>query len=771
MKNLLLSLTFTLGLISNLNATGYANRSSDHWAFQPLADPAVPQPRDARWAHTDLDRFIRTAQEKKGVKPNHEADRRVLIRRAYFDLIGLPPSPEEVQAFVADPDSHAYEKLIKRLLDNPHYGERWGRHWLDVVRYADSNGYRYDDDQPAAYHYRDFVIRAFNDDLPYDRFVKWQIAGQELEPDNLDAVTANGFAALGPVERDEGPPLVRKTLRSDELDDIVGTTASAMLGLTLSCARCHDHKFDPISTKEFYQMIHAFNGGKREVLPVKRPVPPGEEEAKARFDASLATLIADLQAWEKANEEAIQTVYTDLEKQMAAYHAEVEKRFWDENPDAPPAFLAKEFESLAYDGIRRTYFGNDGSRIYLRTRRDFSRLNGHLGDYNPLLVEAVVKQLPEEQKAAFETLASRREALRASRYFHHDQVLVYAESQTKPRPTFVLARGSDAMPTEKVDLGFMAVLTSPDYRPRPAPAKGGNTSYQRAAVADWITDVDHGAGRLLARVMVNRIWHYHFGEGLVRTPNDFGTQGDRPESPALLDWLARRFIASGWSVKAMHSLIMTSAVYRQSSDYDEARAGIDPDNRLWWRRAPQRLSSEILRDTILATSGRLNPEFYGPGVLMPIPKEAIITRSGRPYPTNVKDTAETWRRSIYAFVKRTVPIPLIQVFDGADSSISCGQRIPTTVPTQALTLMNNATIRTRGEDFAARVAGLAPGSLEEQARLAFNLALARNPDDAEWTRVGTFLSAQTDLRGGDRHGALVDLCHALFNLNEFIYID
>jgi len=226
MKRQLLALTLTLLSVANLDAAVQAKRASDHWAFQPLADPAVPQPRDTRWSRTDLDRLIRADQESKGLKPNGEADRRVLIRRAYFDLLGLPPTPEEVQTFSADPDPQAYEKLIQRLLDNPHYGERWGRHWLDVVRYADSNGYRYDDDQPAAFHYRDFVIRAFNQDLPYDRFIQWQIAGQELEPNNLDAVTANGFAAIGAIERDEGPPLLRKNLRSDEMDDLVGTTAS-----------------------------------------------------------------------------------------------------------------------------------------------------------------------------------------------------------------------------------------------------------------------------------------------------------------------------------------------------------------------------------------------------------------------------------------------------------------------------------------------------------------------------------------------------------------
>ncbi len=761
-------------LTTNANPPQYGN--SDHWSFQPLANPAVPKARDTEWTRTDLDQFIRSAQEAKGLNPNQEASRRELIRRAYFDLIGLPPTPEEVQAFVADPDPKAYEKLVTRLLANPHYGERWGRHWLDLVRYADSNGYRYDDDQPAAYHYRDFVIRAFNDGMPYDQFVRWQIAGNELAPGNIDAMTASGFASLGPVERDEGPPLVRKTIRSDELDDIVGTTGSAMLALTMSCARCHDHKFDPISIKEFYEMVSAFNGGKREVLPVSRPVGPDEVAAKAEFDRLKEALERDLQAWDAANRPAIEPTFQELKAELDVYHAQVTKEFLKNNPDAPPAFLDKEFESLIYNGIRRTYFGNEGSRDYIRVRREYSRLvdpfNAYnLIPYNPLLVPAVEKQLTPEAKAEFKELARRLDDLKASPYFHHDSVLVYAESQPDPRPTFILERGSDAMPTEQVGLGFLGVLTAPDYRPPARPADAGSTSYQRAALADWMTNVDKGAGRLLARVMVNRLWHFHFGEGLVRTPNDFGTQGDRPENPALLDWLARRFIESGWNIKDMHSLIMTSSVYRQDTAYDEKRVAIDPDNRLLWRRTPQRLTSEVLRDTLLATSGQLNTKAHGPGVLMPIPKEAIITRSGRPYPTDLKDTLETRRRSVYAFIKRTIPIPLIQVFDGADTSISCGQRIPTTVPTQALTLMNNETIRVRSEDFAARVMSIEPESASDQARIAFELAIARTPDAEELASLEKFLSDQAALRGGDQKAALSDLCHALFNLNEFIYIN
>jgi hypothetical protein len=753
-------------------------RESTHWAFQPLAQPAVPTVKNRTWTRTDVDRFIVAAQEKIGVTPNPEADRAVLIRRLTFDLTGLPPKPEDVVAFVNDRSPGAYERLVDRLLGSVHYGEQWGRHWLDVARYADSNGYRYDDDQPEAYHYRDWVIRALNADLPYDQFVRWQLAGNELAPQNIDAQTATGFCAIGPKERDEGPPDVRKQIRYDEIDDLVATTTSALLGLTVGCARCHDHKFEPISTREYYQLARIFNSGERTVVTAERPLTPEQVAAKEKWQSEKQAIEDETVAWFELHGAVIGPILAPKQAKLDADLAHVRSVFFKSNPSATEADLAVEISNLNKNPIAQKYFLYDVQGKFAANRRDVERLANPRRNFNPLTVREVRDALPAAATASFKLLAQRTSDLERRGFSRQDKTLAYADTTATPLPTNILRRGSVTMPGEAVSLGFIDALTAKGYAPVATPppdsaatTASGPTTYQRAALARWITDAESGAGGLLARVMVNRLWQHHFGTGLVRTPSDFGTKGDTPALPELLDWLARDFIASGWSLKAMHRRILTSAVYRQSTAFDEKRTALDPENRTWWRRSPTRISSENLRDAILAVSGRLNPQLYGTSVVLPIPSEAIITLSGTPYPTGIADNEWVHRRSVYAYNKRTVPIPLIQLFDGADLSASCGQRLTTTVPTQALLLMNNDAVLARSADLATRISREAPETLETKLVRAFSLALSRPPTAAEVQTLGQFYEAQLKLRAGNRERTLTDLCQVIFNLNEFIYVN
>jgi hypothetical protein len=765
---------FLLLGFSLLSLRAEAAPVTNHWAFQRLSQPIPPAGTHGNAIRTDVDRFIAAAQAARNVTSNPEASRGVLARRLYLTLIGLPPRPDEVAAFVNDPDPRAYEKLVDRLLANPHYGERWGRHWLDVARYADSNGYRYDDDQPTAYHYRDFVIRAFNDDLPYDQFVRWQLAGNELAPNNIDAVTATGFLAVGAKERVEGSPDGRLLVRYDELDDLVGTTSSAMLGLTVSCARCHDHKYDPISTRDYYELAGVFKTGQREVRDAKRPMSAEEQKQLAAGLAEKTKWENESIAWHEKNAALITPILKAQQAQLTRLEAVARDRYFAQTPQATEAKWKDITTRLSRRPVASKYLDKADVDLFIEAGNTVNRLKDPRNGYDPLAVKAVKQQLPDAEIKSWQALDQRRRRIKQRSQDDHDKVLTYADKSREPEPSPILIRGSVTMKGELTQLGFLDALTAPGYQPDlslRAAQPEAKTTFQRAALAAWITDPERGAGHLLARVMVNRIWQHHFGQGLVRTPNDFGTQGDKPVLPELLDWLAGEFIRSGWSVKHMQRLLLTSAVYRQSTDYDEARAKLEPANSTWWRRSALRLESEILRDSILATSGTLNDQFFGPGIMMPIPKEAIITRSGTPYPTDIVDEPRIRRRSIYAYTKRTVPVPLLQVFDGADSSTSCGERIPTTVPTQALILLNNDMIRARSFDFADRLQREAPGSVTAQIKRAFELALARAALPEETARMEKFYRDQLALRDGDSRSTLADVCQVVFNLNEFIYIN
>ncbi len=695
------------------------------WSFAPLNRPQPP--RAGKWARTDVDRFILGALEGKRLDPSAEADRRTLIRRLSFDLVGLPPTPEEVEAFVRSRSPAAYEDLVDRLLASPRYGERWARHWLDIARYADSEGYRYDQDRKTAYQYRDFVIRALNEDLPFDTFVRWQLAGDELAPEDPRALAATGFLTAGAVVEKQLTDAKRnqEKYRYDELDDMLGTTAQAMLGLTIGCARCHDHKFDPIPTRDYYRLLAAFT-------------------TTARHEAFLASpdVVADYKRRRTEFDQRAEPIDNALKTLLERERAPLVRKKVDalDLGDADKALLRQPPDKT-----------NQRQQELLTIHRKQLRV----GD------PELRKAMAPETRARWEQLAASLTAVERERPPSPPRALGITDASAKPSTSYLLERGQVDLKKEEVTLGFLSVLGGKEHTvTRPA---GARTTFQRAALASWLTDPDGGAGRLAARVIVNRLWRHHFGEGLVRTPNDFGTQGERPTHPELLDWLAGQLIAGGWHLKPLHRLIVTSAVYRQGTRFDAEKAAIDPDNKLLWRRRPMRVEAEVLRDAILVVSGRLDPTMYGPGVKLPIPPEAIITRTDgdNHYPTDVVDGPPVWRRTVYAFVKRSVPVPMLEVFDAPSPMESCGRRVATTVAHQALSLLNDPFVHHRAQDFADRIAREAGRRPVAQIDRAYLLAFARPPRADERKAALAFLTT----------GRLADFAQVLLGLNEFVYIE
>lgn len=608
-------------------------KDREHWAFKKLSSANAPAVVNVSWVRGDLDRFILSRLEQNKLTPAPHLPRQGLIRRLYLDLVGLPPTPDQVQTAMNNPSPEWYEELVDTLLASPHFGERWGRHWLDLARYADSDGFEGDGDRPGAYLYRDFVVRSFNDDLPYDRFVKLQVAGDQIATQDPAAVAATGFCSSGPVViftggAMEGTPEERERLRYDQLDDIVSTTSSTFLGLTMGCARCHDHKFDPLPIRDYYRMTAAFIG---------------------------------------------------TENKGASYI------------------------------------------------KGFTKVD-------------------EKQKAI-------------------DLKTPYSlTDQAKPVKAYLLGRGDPTKKKEELSVGFLSVLSDGSFDRWTS--SSGTPIHPRVAMANWLCDVEHGAGSLLARVIVNRLWKHHFGAGLVRTPNDVGRQGEPPTHPELLDWLAHQLIANGWRLKPIHRLMLLSSTYRLGVGTPATTSAAG--DRLWQRRSPQRIEAEILRDSILSVSGQLKDDLYGPPVKTWIPEEARTGRDKDFFNRPSKDGPEQWRRSLYLFIKRSIALPFGEVFDAPAASASCGNRLPSTVATQALTLMNDPFVRNQARLFAERVRNEVGDSSEARVDRAVWLALGRAPSNDE--RIGMVEYVRQDsMEKADKR--LIDLCHLLFTLNEFIYVD
>lgn len=880
--------------------------SRQFWSFQPLRPVAVPAVTNEPWCETPIDRFVLSRLETRGLSPNPEASRLTLLRRASFDLLGLPPTPEELERFLGDMSPDAWDNLLDRLLASPQYGERWGRHWLDVARFAESHGFEHDTDRPTAYHYRDFVIEALNRDLPYDTFVRWQIAGDEFAPTDILALRATGFLAAGVHSTQITKNEVEKH-RYDELDDMLGTMSQAMLGLSVQCARCHDHKFDPIPQRDYYRLLATFTTTVRTEVDLDFD-PDGYRRAKQAFDAAHEPLVAKrakyeqehlagrLSAWERETPEPLSKfpwivleatsakatggatlarqpdgsylatgnnpkhdTYTITVKtpEAGVTAVRVEALADSSCPKGGPGrapngnFLLTDFSVMltAAEGnpasapvavrLRNPRASFEQSGLPIAAAIDVDEKSGwavdpqigrnhaatfeidisagleagslmtftlkfqgndkhNLGRTRLSLTAAGVSpaldapSIPQEIVEGLRKPAGERTAEQQARILEWYAATLDPEWQMlngpvrdhlarAPKPTLLKAMiSSEGLPAVRLNTqggdfleqthflrrgdpnqketvaapGFLQVLTPDGEVPRwrEVAPMDWRTSYRRRALANWLTDVDEGAGALLARVAVNRLWQHHFGRGIVGTPSDFGIRGAPPTHPELLDWLAREFVARGWNIKALHKLIMQSAVYRQSSHFDENKAAIDRENSLCWRHTPHRLEAEAIRDNLLAVSGTLDPAMYGPGTL--------------------EETSR--RRSIYLTVKRSKLVPMMQVFDAPDALSSIGERPSTTVAPQALLLMNNPQTRACARAFAGKIER--EGDLSAAIAAAYRIALARSPTEVELADGRAFIEAQAasytrDGKGAPQVFALTDFCQVLMCLSEFIYVD
>ena len=648
----------------------------DYWVFQAPRSPPLP-PGSA--AHP-IDRFISARLNSEKIAPAPRAEARTLMRRAYADLLGVPPSLSEATAYMSDTSPDAFEKLIDRLLVDPRYGERWARHWLDLARYSESDGFEDDKIRPLAWRYRDYVIRAFNADKPYSRFIEEQIAGDELFPDDPDAWIATGFARLGPWDGMSKDPPMR---RQDFLNDATDATGSVFLGMTAGCARCHDHKFDRITQQDYYALQAFFAGTKRETRDLKAvPLEPAfVTEAREKEQAELQLLRTERDALLKEAREKIAAA------QKAATSEKAVPKICDDQ-------LKKKSEELH---------------------------KGKLADLE--------KRIKERESAA-------RVHLPAAE-------AVFEDSKNPPK-TLLLKGGELSRPGPEIVPHFIEAMCAPGAA-IPVIVPGKQSSGRRTALAHWLSSPENP---LTARVMMNRLWQHHFGRGIVATPSDFGRHGQQPTHRELLDWLACRFVADGWSVKKMHRLIMTSDAYQRSSISISAAAERDPNNTLLWRANRRRLEAEALRDSMLVVSGRLSTNSGGPGVYPRISKDINVE-----LPNNDKELSwygctddENRRRTIYTFQRRSLTFPFVEVFDGAPMSQTCPSRAETTVAPQALMLLNGEFCREEARRMAERVFKEAEANVEARVTHAFQLAFARTPNTNELNAAKAYLIEQSKLR-------------------------
>lgn len=864
------------------------------WSFQPLKEAAPPEVANAAWAKTPIDRFILAKQSEKGLTASAPAGKEKLLRRVYFDLIGLPPTPEQVAAFVADASPNAFEKIVDGLLASDRYGERWARHWLDAVRFAESGGYEFDGFRPGAYHYRDWVIRALNSDLPYDEFVRMQIAGDKLQP-GFQGAAATGFLVAGPFPG-QITAKTEERIRYDQLDDMIMTIGGSMLGVTLGCVRCHDHKYDPIPQQDYYGIAAAL-GRTGHGPATLDPDPAATQRALDQHAAELEQRRAALRKFAAEDFAArfARWQKDDLPKLTAEPRWQVltpqtvstEDTWLSTTDDGLVVFSGprrkngdtyvvsthtyqKNLVSLRLDAFtdksmprKGPGFGGDGSftlgefkavarpldpksaepPVTLKLKpvlaafeepgqplknvvdgnpATFWRANADGGKDNAALFEiegglpgfASGTQLTFELKFISDGLGRFRlaassepgaptwagevapqhlgeikailaannntlpEALReaAARWFgRFDEAAgklcksVDDHARAKPRPpltevytavaggrdVFLLRRGEVDGKIGQAQPAFLQVLaSSPNGAEKwlPKPAAGQPALDPRVGLASWMTDVEQGAGALLARVIVNRLWQHHFGRGLVNTPNDFGAQGEKPTHPELLDWLARELVKNGWKLKPIHKLIVQSAVYQEGNDVTPANVKADPLNQYLWHYRPRRLEAEVIRDSILAVGATLDTTMYGPSILDNTP-----------------------RRSVYLRVKRSELIPFMTMFDAPEPTQSIGERISTTVPTQALAMMNSPFVRQQAERLAQRIRPAPEVALPLAIDNAYQIVFCRLPTPAERERMLAFVEQQRQTAGGDapQHtaAALVEFCQLLLCLNEFVYVD
>jgi hypothetical protein len=610
--------------------TSATRAGRDWWSLQPIKRPDVPAVPRSRWNENPIDAFVLSRLDSAEMSPAPAADRRTLVRRVYFDLVGLPPTATEVETFSRDQSADAYPRLVDRLLESPHYGERWARYWLDLVRFAETSGYERDQEKPGAWKYRDWVIGALNDDKPYDRFIEEQLAGDELPDRDENTVIATGFLRLGTWNDEPNDP---EDYKYERLEDLVHATSSAFLGTTVKCARCHDHKFDPIRQTDYYRIGAAFWPG---------PIEPRGREL----------------------------------------------------------------------------------------------LGG-----------------PTRDELGYE-------------------VLGWTDVTRSPSPLHLLKKGESARPGEVVEPGVLSMIPTMDHAFESASPETRTTG-RRLQLARWIVDPRHP---LTARVYANRLWQHHFGQGLVRTPDNFGFTGDKPSHAALLDWLADELIRGGWTTKRLHRLIVLSQAYQQASvhPHREAYARRDPDNRLVWRAARRRLDAEALRDAILAVSGQLDLRTGGPSFKPIVNPEALEGLSRKGADVQPSAASEQGRRSVYMYSQRSLLPPLMTTFDFCDTTLPCGQRDVSVVAPQALALLNGSFAHEQSKTLTARVLAAAGAEPAAQVQAAWRLVLARAPSAGETEAALAHLERQRrhfqSLPQADEL-AVTSLCHALLNCNEFIFVD
>jgi hypothetical protein len=859
----------------------------DWWSLQPLRDVAVPKTSGLA-GRNPIDAFVRARLAKSGLTPSPPAERVALLRRLKFDLLGLPPTPDEVDAFVKDKSAGAYERLVDRFLASPHYGERWGRFWLDIAHYADTHGFERDQRRDNAWRYRDYVIDALNTDKPYDQFIREQIAGDILYPDRAEAVIATGFLAAGPFDFvgqiETASPLLRKQARADDLDDMVTTVITSTMGLTVNCARCHDHKIDPISQADYYGLWAVFAGVKRADRDAN---PQWKKKRAAEFaviDRRLAEINNELARVEgtplsladmvgggngfgtgrkghginpvdgrSTKASAMKLNVRSFDRFVPAENKLVDGVFvpsgkkpvivtttgivvkdlpkssgnvWDYfvngtsrggtsakiggidyNASGHSTLGMHANKGITFDlaAIRKAsgwkrmklravagYGGAKGAftadlRVYLDGRKtheiiglaaanqgqeielaltpsdrfltfvatdggnDFSHDQVFLGD--PRLVRDPSEQsdivaIPKER---LEKLRQERNRLTAQRSKVPGESRVYAAVPQKAPPIHVLRRGNVQQPLEAVVPSSLSCLPK---LPAKLTSKDAPEGQRRAALARWITSPDNP---LVARVMVNRLWHYHFGTGIVATPSDFGFFGDRPSHPELLDWLAVQLKENGWSLKHIHRLIVMSETFRQASTYRVKAARVDSGNRLLWRFAPKRLEAEATRDAMLAVAGNLNLTAGGPGFW-----EFKYKEEYAPVYTYVTPTKpEQWRRSVYRFVVRTTRNPLMKVLDCPNPAVLTPVRNRTTTAAQSLALLNNGFVIQQAKIFAKRLQRERPDDVAKQIELGYRLAFNRGASNAERSASKKVVID---------HG-LFYFCRVLLNANEFVYLD
>lgn len=727
-----------------------------HWAFRPIVKPPLPPPIAGLEATNPIDHFVAAKLNEKGLSFSPEADRITLLRRATFDLLGLPPTPDQVTEFLADAAPDAYERLIERLLDSPHYGERWGRHWLDLAGYADSEGYTDADDiRPDAWHYRDYVIQSFNADKPWDQFLVQQLAGDELaqathanaqglanqDPHVRELLTATGYLRMAP-DGTGSKPMDAVLARNQVITETIKIISSSLLGMTVGCAECHDHRFDPIPQEDFY-----------------------------RLRAVLAPVF-DHENWR--NPDARRVAILSAEDQARANELEAEARKLDADylrvmNETVQLIFERVLETLPEDQrefARQTYVTDPKDRT--PEQKKFIEEQYPMVNVQRTTLHLFIERYEDgkELKQKYEDLAKQAQEIRAKKP-QPDYVRLATEDVKHVPATHVFFRGDVSSPEkETIAPGGLSVLSHLQPSAIAEDDPDLPTSGRRLALARRLTDGTHP---LVARVLVNRFWMHHFGRALVTSTGDFGLRATPPTHPELLDWLSADFMENGWRLKRLHKLMMTSRTYRQSSQRRHAAEQVDTDNALLWRMPVRRLEAEAVRDAVLQVSGALDTTLGG----APVP--VIVTDVGL---VDVDQSTGRFRRSLYTQMRRSQPVYLLEAFDSPNMEPNCECRTASTVATQSLTMLNDQFVLRQADVFADRVLGQLPeqSPLPDQVALAWNIAYQRAPRASELEVAVPYLEQQLkDFTAAKvpqpRRAALASLCQVIFGSNEFLYVE